>query len=159
MSKQIKLPYDVKQECLWIVRGYRRRVNAYKAARREIMEGTPCRYRTIKDQKTGKYIRAYPPMSGGASRSAEEKALQLEALEDWPETKRMRAVEWARDRVGLDIVNPESRMRLADALVTNCESGRKHPFEVLYTTEFSRRDFYRRKDAFLADVAKYLNLI
>ena len=71
----------------------------------------------------------------------------------------MRAVEWAKEQVGLDIANPESRTRLATALITNCESGRKHPFEVLYTTEFSRRDFYRRKDAFLADIAKYLDLI
>lgn len=159
MSKQTNLPYDVKQECLWIVRGYRRRVNAYKAARREIIEGTPCRYRTVKDQKTGKYIRVYPPMSGVASRSAEEKAFQLEALEEWPETKRMRAVEWAKEQVGEDIENLDVKKRLAEALMISCEKGKKYPYERLGELSVGKTNFYKRRNEFLQDVAIFLGLI
>lgn len=159
MSKTAILPADVKQECIWIVRGYKRRVDAYLAARRDIIDGTSCRYEIVKDKRTGKYIRVYPPSGHVASRSSEEKTMQLAAIEEWPETKRMRAVEQAKLQVGTDVVNSESRMKLLDAILLNCAGGRKYPFRVLNITEFSERDFYRRRDTFLADVAKYLGLI
>ena len=31
MSKKAMMPYDIRQECLWIVRGYDRRVKSYHA--------------------------------------------------------------------------------------------------------------------------------
>lgn len=42
MSKKPTLPYDVRQECLRIARGYDRLVKAYHEARREIIDGTTC---------------------------------------------------------------------------------------------------------------------
>lgn len=40
MSKKETLPYDVRLECIAYVRGYPRRVRAYREARAEILDGT-----------------------------------------------------------------------------------------------------------------------
>ena len=87
MSKKATLPYDVRLECIAYVRGYPRRVRAYREARAEILGGT---HSTTEGMPTG----------SGAGRPAESKAEQLAAIENWPETKKMRAVEYAIDRCG-----------------------------------------------------------
>ncbi|WP_449290827.1 hypothetical protein, partial [Oscillibacter ruminantium] len=96
MSRKPVLPYDVRQECLWIVRGYERRVKAYHEARREIIDGTACNFTDTKATKDKPSIRSFMPHSGGDGRPAESKMEQLAAIEDWPETQRMRAVEQAK---------------------------------------------------------------
>ena len=40
MSRKATLPYDIRQECLWIVRGHDRRVRAYHEAIRQIADGS-----------------------------------------------------------------------------------------------------------------------
>ena len=103
------IPYDVKQECLWIVRGHSRR--------------TKSRARLPQD------------------------------------VQRIQAVEYALDQIGHDIQDYDTRRRLRNAIVLNCESGKKYPFERLNADGFSRRDFYRRKDSFLFSVAKYMGIV
>ncbi|BAL01511.1 hypothetical protein OBV_43120 [Oscillibacter valericigenes Sjm18-20] len=53
MSRKPVLPYDIRQECLWIVRGYDRRVKAYHEARREIIDGVACGFA---DKKNGERV-------------------------------------------------------------------------------------------------------
>lgn len=152
-----KLPWDVKQECLWIVRGYDRRVKQYIAERQEIIEAGGESY--VSYTQNGEDCRAYMPHGNGAGRPVEDKQSQLEAVEHYPETLKMRAVEHAKLRIGLDCAGEEARQRLTNGIVLNCESGRQYPFEYLNLPEFSRMDFYRRKDMFLMDVAKFLRMI
>lgn len=161
-----KLPWDIKQECLWIVRGYDRRVKQYIAQRQDVIESGGANYTTYihregqktEEQKTEER-RAYFPHTACAGRPVEDKQAQLESIENYPETLKMRAVEYAKLRIGVDIPSEEVRRRLTDGIILNCESGRKYPFEYLNLPEFSQRDFYRRKDGFLTDIAKYLHMI
>lgn len=159
MSKPKRMPDDIKQECLWVVRGYKRRVEAYHRARSDIINGSPSRYITIKDRKTGKEERVYNPHSGAASRNAEDKMFQLEAIESWPETLKMRAVEQAKMLVGLDLPNEGLRSKLQDALILSCEEGRKYPYEILAIDGIGRTNFYDRRTDFLYEIAKYLNYL
>ncbi len=156
-----KLPWDIKQECLWIVRGYDRRVKQYIAQRQDIIEAGGENYVTYKHVEGNKSeeCRAFMPHTNNTGRPIEDKQAQLEAIEDYPETLRMRAVEYAKLQIGLDCVSEESRQRLTNGIILNCESGRTYPFEYLNLPEFSRMDFYRRKDIFLMDVAKYLQMV
>ena len=84
MSRKANLPYDVRQECLWIVRGYDRRVNAYHEARSEIIDGTASGFVDTKSQKDKPSVRAYLPHGSGEGRPAENKMDQLAAIDDWP---------------------------------------------------------------------------
>lgn len=147
MSKKPALPYDVRQECLWIVRGYDRRVKAYHEARRQIIDGTAC----------GDGM----PRKPGVGRPAENKAEQLQAIEDWPETQKMRAVEQAKLHIGLDLRSEELRQRLIKGIWLNCKSGRRYPFEYLNLdgTGISKTNFYDRRDLFLGEIAEFLNII
>jgi len=149
-----RLPYDVRQECLWIVRGYDRRVKAYHEARRDVIDGTACGF---EDKKNGE--RVYLPHGSGEGRPDENKMEQLAAIEDWPETRKMRAVKQAKLHIGLDLQNEELRQRLTEGILLNCKSGRQYPFEYLNLPFMSRRDFYRRRESFLAEVAKFLEII
>ena len=164
MSKRTNLPYDVRQECLWIVRGYERRVKAYHEARRQIIDSTACGFEDTKprkdaDGKTKPSVRVYLPHGSGNGRPAESKMEQLAAIEDWPETRKMRAVEQAKLHIGLDLENEELRQRLAEGIWLNCKSGRRYPFEYLNLPFMSRRDFYRRRESFLAEIAEFLMII
>jgi hypothetical protein len=154
MSRKPVLPYDIRQECLWIVRGYDRRVKAYHEARREIIDGAACGFA---DKKNGE--RVYLPHGTGDSRPAENKMEQLSAIEDWPETQRMRAVENAKLHIGLDLENEELRQRLTEGILLNCMSRNEYPFRLLNLPDVSERDFYRRKDLFLMGIAKFLGII
>lgn len=158
MSRKPVLPYDIRQECLWIVRGYDRRVKAYLEARRQVLGGTACGFVDTTATQDKPSMRAYLPHGSGSGRPAESKYEQLAAIEDWPETQRMRAVEVAKVHIGQDIENAELRQRLAEGILLNCCSRNEYPFRVLNLPDVSERDFYRRKDRFLLEVAGFLGL-
>lgn len=145
MSKKQAIPYDVRQEVLWIVRGYERRVKEYHEARNQIINGSCCNNGI--------------PGGSECGRSAENKAVKLEALENLPETKRMRAVDQAKRNIGMDLENEWMRQRLADGIMLNCESRHEYPFRYMNLTGISQTDFYRRKDGFLTEIAKFLCMI
>lgn len=162
MSRPQKLPDDVRQTCIQLVRGYDRRVREYYDRRREIIEGTSCRREVIRDKEDPdnwkKTIWAYPPAAHSASRTTEGITDQLLGLEELPETRRMRAVEQAKLHIGLDL--PEDmRRKLAAAVILNCKSGRRYPFRVLDVEGFSERGFYRERESFLIEIAEYLELL
>lgn len=159
MPKKPNLPYDVRQECLWIVRGYDRRVKAYHEARREIIDGSACGFVDTKQQKDKPSVRAYLPRGSGTGRPAESKMEQLAAIEDWPETRKMRAVENAKLHIGLDLQNEELRQRLAEGIWLNCQSHREYPYAILDLPGISEIGFKRRKTAFLTDIAIFLGMI
>lgn len=151
------LPDDLKKTCLGLYHGYKRRVKWYHEQRREILERGTVNFASYHDER-GEECRDYGGRSSGAGRPLESKVEALLALEEHPETLRMRAVEQAKLTVGTDVGSDEIRQRLLDSILLNCESGRTYPFEVLNLTEFSRRDFYRRRNAFLMEIAKSLDM-
>ena len=162
MSRPKKLPDDVRQTCIQLVRGYDRRVREYYDRRREIIEGSPCRYETIRDKDAPedwqKSTRFYPPSAHSASRTGEDKAIQLQGLEDLLETKRMRAVEQAKVQIGLDL--PEDmRRKLVNAMILNCKAGRRYPFDCFDLQGIGRSDFYERRMEFLIEIAKIMDLV
>lgn len=162
MSKPKLLPDDVRQTCIQLVRGYDRRVRNYYDRRREIIDGSPSHHEVIKDKddpdnwKKSTYF--YAPSAHNASRTGEDKALQLVGLEELPETKRMRAVEQAKQQIGLDL-SEEMRKKLIEAILLNCRSGRRFPYRVLDVEGFSERGFYRERESFLLAIAVYLELL
>lgn len=154
MSKP-RLPRDIQMQCLWIVRGYERCRREYLARRREILEAGGEHYATYKVGNEER--RAYLPSSHTASRTTEDKEMQLEGLERTVVFKQMKAVEHARDRVGAGL--PEALADLLrEAIMMNCADGRKYPFERLYIVGISRAGFYRYRDSFLYDIANELGL-
>ena len=143
----MRIPYHIKQEAIWIVRGYDQRRRNYGQMRAEILG------RTVAGAGDG------TPHGSDVTHPTEDKALELQRLERWPEVKKMRAVEYAERQIGQDILSDEVRERLKNAIMQNTKSGRRFPFERLGISEFSRRDFYRRKDKFLLDVASFLEMV
>ena len=143
----MRIPYHIKQEAIWIVRGYEQRRRNYSQMRAEILG------RTVAGAGDG------TPHGSDVTHPTEDKALELQRLERWPEVKKMRAVEYAERQIGQDILSDEVRDRLRNAILQNTKSGRRYPFEKLGLAEFSRMDFYRRKTKFLADVASFLEML
>ena len=142
MSKKATLPYDVRLECIAYVRGYPRRVRAYREARAEILGGTHSATEGM-------------PRGQGAGRPAESKAEQLAAIENWPETKKMRAVEYAIDRCGLDLESESVRKQLTQGIMRNCQGKHKYSRSRIIVPGISERTFSRRKEQFLLDIAIY----
>ena len=142
MSKKATLPYDVRLECIAYVRGYPRRVRAYREAGAEIVDGTH-------SATEGR------PRGQGAGRPAESRVEQLAAIENWPETKKMRAVEYAIDRCGLDLESESVRKQLIQGIMRNCQGKHKYSRSRIIVPGISERTFSRRKEQFLHDIAIY----
>ena len=155
MTDQNKLPWDVRQQALWIVRGYERARREYLRQRREILDAGGENYVTY--QADGETRRAYLPSSHQASRATENVAIRLEALEKTETFRQMRAVEHARARIGNDLPEMLADM-LRDAIMLNCQRGREYPYERLYVAGIIRKDFYARRNAFLEEIAEELGL-
>lgn len=154
--KASKLPWAVKQQCLWIVRDYERMRREYRRMRRDILDAGGANYVTYTEN--GEERRAYMPSQHNASRSTEDRQMQLEGLESSPMVRQLRAVEHAKAKIGRGM--PEALQdALQEAIMTNCQSGRKYPYERLYLTGISRSDFYRIRDTFFENIAEELNLI
>lgn len=107
----MRLAEDIRQECLWIVRGQKRRCSLPED--------------------------------------------QLSAAD----LRRKRAVQSAEQTIGADLRDPAMRRRLKEAMLMNIASGRAHPHERLGLDFISRSDFFRRRDRFLMEVAKRLELL
>lgn len=152
-----EFPNDIKQMCLWLVRGYDRMVRNYLKKREDIIYETPCSFATYVDK--GEECHQYFGHSGTVGNPVANKQERLEAIESQSETKRMRAVEQAQLFIGDDVQSEEVRQRLKQGILLNCKSGRNYPFEILNLSEFSQRDFYRRKDRFLTKIAELAGLI
>lgn len=148
---------DIKQQALWIVRGYKASLRRYMAARQDIILATPCSF--------GEYVagdetcRQYYPHSSETGRPVENMQQALERLERSPDARRVAAVDKAKLLIGNDLQDEELRRKLTNAILLNCESGRNYPFEILGVDGLSRRDFYRRRNRFLQDVAEKFGII
>jgi hypothetical protein len=99
------------------------------------------------------------PTGSGAGRPAESKAEQLAAIERWPETKKMLAVEYAIDRCGRDLDSDAIRRQLIYGIMHNCQGKHKYARNRIVIPGISEATFSRRKERFLHDVAKYAGLL
>lgn len=148
---------DIKQQALWIVRGYKASLRRYMAARQDVILATPCSF--------GEYVsggetrRQYFPHSSDVGRPVENMQQVLERLERCPDARRVAAVDKAKLLIGEDLQDKELRRKLTNAILLNCESGRNYPFEILGVDGLSRMDFYRRRNRFLQTVAENFGLI
>ena len=151
------LDEDIKQQALWIVRGYKASLRRYMAARQDVILATPCSF--------GEYVageetcRQYFPHSSEVGRPVENMQQALERLEQCPDARRVAAVDKAKLLIGEDLQDEELRRKLTNAILLNCESGRNYPFEILGVDGLSRRDFYRRRNRFLQDVAEKFGIV
>ena len=62
------------------------------------------------------------------------------------------AIVRAAENIGGDIVMPELRSKLKDAILLNCDDRKAYPFRYLGVDFVSESDFYRRKELFLSEV-------
>ena len=148
---------DIKQQALWIVRGYKASLRRYMAARQDVILATPCSFGEYVSE--GETRRQYFPHSSEVGRPVENMQQALERLEQCPDARRVAAVDKAKLLIGEDLQDKELRRKLTNAILLNCESGRNYPFEILGVDGLSRRDFYRRRNRFLQDVAEKFGII
>ena len=74
------------------------------------------------------------------------------------ELQRVRAVEYAAENVGKDM-REQDRQALLQAILISCINGRKYPFEKLEVDTMERTCFYKHRLNFLADIAKYMEML
>lgn len=162
MKNKYKLPKDVYQSVLWIVRGQVRRENEYKKSQSDILESSGANYESIVDKKdpSKEKERVYLPHGNGNSQSSTEvKALALQALEDKPETLKMKAVQQALNECCDDIDNLGLKSKLQIAIIKNINNRNDFPYRKLYIPGISEKDFYFHKAYFIYLVAKKINFI
>ncbi|WP_417349669.1 hypothetical protein [Gemmiger sp.] len=137
MGKQ-RIPRDVAQAALYLVRGQAEREKRYREQLRAIAGY---------DRKTpgGNLARVLP--------SCEEKKRRMCELDNSRDARTMRAIQQAAYDIGADLPMDIS-WKLREAVLNNCRDGRRWRYELLDVPTISRAEFYRRKREFLRDVAQ-----
>jgi hypothetical protein len=162
MARVKQLPDDVKQNCLSLVRGYARRKREYNQKRQELMSRSNDKVVTIRDREDPendrKSVGVMLPGAHKVSRTTENIAERMLALEDHPDTIRMRAVEYAESRIGADLSEGQRKL-LQKAILSSCIQGKKCPFERLHVEGMERSCFYDRRMRFLVDIAIFMDMI
>ena len=140
-----KLPDDLKKQCLSLVQGYKRRVYIYHQRRNAIIYASPA---PPDGQPKGS-------MTGDNTARKTEK---LEKIEDYFDTRAMRAVEQSLNTVGVDLVDESHRKRLMDAVWDSCIEGRNFIFEYR-NLPIGKTNFYERRREFLYKIAKLMDFL
>lgn len=140
-----RLGYYDRQIALWHVRAYASRKKAFETLRRSVASAMPS---PSADRPV--------PSGGSVSDSTSAKAEKLERLYESREYVQIKAVEDALETAGSDIRGRSERQKLRRALMLNCADRKTYPFHRLGIDFVSQRDFFRRRDRFLAEVLRRL---
>lgn len=137
MGKQ-RIPRDVAQAALYLVRGQAEREKRYREQLRAIEEyngktpgGNPARVLPL----------------------CEEKRRRTHELCNSRDARTMRAIQSAAYNIGADLPG-DIGGKLREAVLNNCRDGRRWRYELLDVPTISRAEFYRRKREFLRNVAQ-----
>lgn len=146
MNEKYKLPLPVYQQVIWIVRGYDYCRAEYQRARSSIIDACGSSQNEAGVRQT----------SDG--RSVENVAARLEALENHPAFRQMRAVDEALNDV-VETFPLTMREKIRTALMLSCQDGKQFPYERLDAPGMSKSTFYRLRRRALYNVAQELNLL
>jgi len=160
VQTKYKLPKDIYQATLWIIRGQKRREEEYKEKYSDILEGGGANYISKRNKDGEETERIYVPSGKGTNQSTTEmKALALNALENSEETIKMRSVQQAFSEIGKDIADDVCRNNLIKALLLNINDRHNFSYEKLYLPKISKKKFYQYKSEFVYLVALKNNFI
>lgn len=124
-----------------LIASYSAYVQALKDERESILHGTPA---------SGEKVQC------DAGNSTESKAARLMELEQSFKAKAVNAMDEAKCLVAVDIENEAMKHKVVRAIWMSCVSPRNYPYRGNLCV--SRRDFYRRRNDFIHDIAVSLGL-
>lgn len=139
------LPDDLKQRCLSLVKGYERLLNQYTQKRNEIIYSS-------KPPSDGM------PRSGKISDETFEKTKRLAKLDSLYDVAVIKAVDKAKQCIGLDIAADDERRRVADAVWDSCVDGKGFTFEYRALC-VGKTNFYERRREFLYNIAQNMEFL
>lgn len=139
------LPDDLKQRCLSFVKGYKRLIKQYTQKRNEILYSS-------KAPADGM------PRSGRTGDETFEKTRRLEQLDSLFDAAVIKAVDKAKQCIGLDIQSAAERRRIAEAVWDSCTDGRNFIFEYRALC-VGKTNFYDRRREFLYNIAKNMQFL
>lgn len=156
MQTKYRLPKDIYQATLWIIRGQQRRIEEYKRKKDDILNGGGASYIKQKNRYTDEFEYIYLPKSKTTQSSVEIKGMALAALDDDESTKKMLIVEQALKAAVSSYSEPQ---RISAALMKNIENRHEYPYRCLGNLPLSEKEFYALKAKFIYFVAFKLELI
>lgn len=98
------------------------------------------------------------PHSGKLSDEAYEKTKRLAKLDSLFDAAVIKAVDKARECIGLDIASADERRRVADAVWDSCVDGKGFTFEYRALC-IGKTNFYERRREFLYTIAQNMQFL
>lgn len=139
------MPDDLKQRCLSLVKGYKRLLKQYTQKRNEILLSS-------KPPADGM------PRSGKIGDEAFEKTQKLAKLDSLFDAAVIRAIDKAKECIGLDIASTEERRRVAEAVWDSCVDRNNFTFEYRALC-VGKTNFYERRRRFLYNIAQNMQFL
>ena len=154
MQNKYKIPPDVRETVIRLVKGYDRRKRKITNAEREITSLDGTRFETHGNE------RVYTPNGkGGASSPTEVKALRLAKLHESFDYKCVQAIDEARQALPITHYPHELAEKIRRTIIISCALGKKFRFRYSGITGIVVAHFYRLRSQFIFSVAEKLDLL
>lgn len=157
MQTKEKLPKDVYQATLWVIRGHKRRIKEYNKQKDDILNSGGATYIKTKNKFSNEWEYIYLPKSKTTQSSTEVKGMALAMLDQADDTKKIIIVQQALKEVAAGY-NGCADM-ISNALMKNIENRHDYPYRNLGNLPLSEKQFYALKSRFIYSVAIKLKLI
>ena len=95
-------------------------------------------------------------VQSGSGDTTESKAERLAALDCCWKARAVRVMDEAKHLMAVDIENEVIRKRIVKAIWDSCIAPRSHPYRSNLC--ISRRDFFRRRNEFLVEIASNMDM-
>ena len=99
------------------------------------------------------------PKGSYISHQTEDKALRLHIISQSPQSKRVQAIDQAKNCIGDDLRNDELVSKLQTAIWESTLNPREFPYEMWDLPSIYRDDFYERKRRFLLHIAINMDMV
>lgn len=154
MQNKYKMPDDVRETMIRIVKGHDRRKKKLIELEKEICSIGAAKYETKGDERIFQ-----PKGKGGTSSVVETQADKLMKLHNRFDYKCVKAVDEALAELPIDHYNHELAKKVKECIIASCVYGKKFVFRYSGIAGLERSRFYELRSLFLYLVAKKLEFI
>ena len=154
MQNKYKVPQDVRETVIRLVKGYERRKRKIAEREREIIALDGARFETLGSE------RVYTPSGkGGTSSPTEIKAMRLAKLHESFDFRCVQAIDEALAALPIRHYPPELAAKIRQTIIISCAIGKKFKFSYSGIVGIEARYFYALRSMFIHTVAKKLDFI
>ncbi len=159
MQNKYKLPDDVRETVIRLVKGYERRKKKISDEENEICSIGGGRYESVRNENGDEERVFQPSGKGGKSTPVEHQAEAMIKLHNSFDYRCVKAIDEALDELPLSHFDERVSAKIRQCMIISCVLGKKFKFRYSGIIGIEHDRFYKIRSKFLFLIAKKLELL